>query len=79
MPKEAFKDLWDTLKEGKTWEGEVKNLKKDGGFYWVHTIISPKCTRAGGSCGFTAIRYDITDKKEVEDLTANLEIKIEEL
>jgi len=78
MPKEIFKELWQTLKNNQTWEGEVKNLRKDGTFYWVHTIISPKCTRAGGSCGYTAIRYNITDKKEVEDLTDNLEIKIEE-
>ncbi len=78
MPASAFKDLWNTLKENKTWEGEVKNLKKDGGFYWVHVIVTPKCTRAGASCGYTAIRYDITDKKEVEELTSNLEIRIEE-
>jgi PAS domain S-box-containing protein len=78
MPKEVFKNMWDTLKKGKIWEGEVKNLKKDGGFYWVHAIISPKCTKAGGNCGYTVIRYDITDKKAVEELTANLEIKIQE-
>ena len=78
MGKSIFADLWKTIKDNKTWEGEVKNLKKDGSFYWVHAIISPKCTKSGGSCGFTAIRYDITDKKEVEDLTQNLEIRIEE-
>jgi len=78
MPKEVFKKLWDTIKDNRVWEGEVKNLRKDGSFYWVKTIISPKCTKGGASCGYTAIRYDITDKKEVEDLTANLEVKIEE-
>ena len=78
MKKEVFKELWNTLKSDKTWTGEVKNLKKDGGFYWVHAIISPKCTKAGASCGYTAIRYDITAQKEVEDLTENLEVKIEE-
>ena len=78
MPKESFENMWKTLKEKKTWEGEVKNLKKDGSFYWVYTIISPKCTKQGDNCGYNAIRYEITDKKEVEDLTANLEIKIAE-
>ena len=78
MPKETFKQLWNTLKDNKTWEGEIKNLKKDGGFYWVYSVISPKCTKAGINCGYTAIRYEITDKKAVEDLTANLEIKIAE-
>ncbi len=78
MPSSVFKDLWETLKANKTWEGEVKNLKKSGEFYWVYTIISPKCTESGASCGFTAIRYDITDKKAVEDLSAHLEEKVKE-
>ena len=30
MPKSAFKDLWDTIKTGKIWQGEVKNRRKDG-------------------------------------------------
>jgi len=77
MPKEIFKELWKTIQGDETWVGEVKNLRKDGTFYWVHTIISPKCTKGGASCGYTAIRYDISDKKVVEDLTANLEKKVE--
>jgi len=40
MPKEAFKDLWQTVKEGKQWKGVVKNLRKDKGFYWVEAIVS---------------------------------------
>jgi len=78
MPDKTFEDMWKTIKANKTWEGEVKNLRKDGSFYWVHSFISPKCTEEGASCGYTAIRYDITDKKAVEDLTSNLEIKIKE-
>jgi len=78
MPQEIFKNLWETIKSKKVWEGEVKNRKKDGGFYWVYTIISPKCIPTDENCGYTAIRYDITDKKAVEDLTYNLEIKIKD-
>jgi len=40
MPKEAFKELWDTLKNGKQWRGIVKNLRKDKGFYWVEAMVS---------------------------------------
>jgi aerotaxis receptor len=40
MPKEAFKDLWQTLSQKKQWVGVVKNLRKDKGFYWVKAIIS---------------------------------------
>jgi aerotaxis receptor len=40
MPKSVFKELWQSLKEGIKWEGAVKNLRKDGGFYWVWAEIS---------------------------------------
>ncbi|XOB61431.1 PAS domain-containing protein [Campylobacterota bacterium DY0563] len=40
MPKKVFQDLWETIKRGKRWEGIIKNLRKDKGFYWVHATIS---------------------------------------
>jgi len=41
MPKAAFKDLWTALKQGKVWQGFVKNSTKSGKFYWVYTTIFP--------------------------------------
>lgn len=40
MPKSVFAKLWDTLKKEEQWSGTVKNLRKDGGFYWVNAIVS---------------------------------------
>ncbi len=40
MPKSAFADLWETIKNAKQWKGIVKNLRKDKGFYWVEAIVS---------------------------------------
>ncbi len=40
MPSSVFSDLWQTIKDGKTWDGYVKNLRKDGGYYWVFAEIS---------------------------------------
>jgi aerotaxis receptor len=40
MPKRVYKDMWSKLKHGTKWEGVVKNLRKDKGFYWVHATIS---------------------------------------
>ena len=40
MPKAAFKDLWETIKNKKQWIGIVKNLRKDKGYYWVQAIVS---------------------------------------
>lgn len=41
MPQCAFKILWETLKKGETFWGIVKNLTKDGRFYWVMTEVKP--------------------------------------
>jgi len=41
MPRCAFKILYEHIKNGKEWFGFVKNLRKDGGFYWVFANISP--------------------------------------
>ncbi len=41
MPKVAFKDLWDTVRQNKVWSGYVKNKTKDGGYYWVYATVYP--------------------------------------
>ena len=40
MNYDAFKDLWQTIQDKKQWQGIVKNLRKDKGFYWVYAIVS---------------------------------------
>jgi len=78
MPKETFKDLWKTIQSGKVWRGEVKNLTKDGDIYWVEVVISPEFDKDGIIKEYSAIRQDITSKKEVEELSESLEQKVEE-
>ena len=41
MPKAAFAQLWKTILSGTIWHGLVKNLRKDGKYYWVDTEVSP--------------------------------------
>lgn len=41
MPREAFADLWATIRAGKSWTGIVKNRRKSGGFYWVRANVTP--------------------------------------
>lgn len=45
MPRTAFKLVWDSLKNKGFWEGYVKNLRKDGKFYWVYSTIMKKVDR----------------------------------
>ena len=41
MPKEAFADMWRTLKEGQSWSALVKNRRKNGDHYWVRANATP--------------------------------------
>jgi len=66
---ELFEDLWNTIKSGKTWTGEIKNKKKDGGFYWIKATISPTYNEKKQIIGYTSIRHDITDKKLIEEIS----------
>ncbi len=40
MPRSVYKELWDTIKAGKSWSGYVKNMRKDRGYYWVYAEVS---------------------------------------
>ncbi|MDQ3059591.1 MAG: PAS domain-containing protein [Pseudomonadota bacterium] len=55
MPKAAFKDLWDTVVRGEKWHGYVKNLRKDGSYYWVYASVVPN-VRGGVITGYTSVR-----------------------
>ena len=55
MPPAAFKDLWDTVNAGVKWQGFVKNLRKDGGYYWVKATVIPNI-RDGEVRGYTSVR-----------------------
>lgn len=55
MPAAAFADLWSTINRGETWHGYVKNLRKDGAYYWVYaTVVSN--VREGKIVGYTSVR-----------------------
>ena len=55
MPKAAFQELWDTVHATKEWTGIIKNLRKDGKYYWVYSHISPVLS-GKEVIGYTAAR-----------------------
>src|SRR3954468_15665990 len=76
MPPEAFDNLWDTLKAGKTWLGAVKNRRKNGDFYWVLATASPM-RENGQVTGFTSIRTKLPadQRKLAEEVYAAIREK----
>jgi aerotaxis receptor len=77
MPKAAFKELWDTVKDGKEWTGIVKNLRKDGLYYWVYSHITPIMDNNGGITGYTAARRPATPA-EIEEVIPVYKALVEE-
>lgn len=69
MPASLYRAMWEALRADQTWSGEILNRSKRGKPYWVHAVISPNYDLGGAKIGYTAIRQDISDKKQVEKLS----------
>ena len=65
--KEFFKSMWETIMDGKTWKGDIKNKSKDGSYYWSKATISPLLGDDGQPEQFIAILTDITNQKILEE------------
>jgi len=70
MPKEVFKQLWDTIEKNEKFRGFIKNLRKDGKYYWVEAFIEPVFDENGVKIGYISARRPVCedDKKRYEEL-----------
>ncbi|MDH4261989.1 MAG: PAS domain S-box protein [Spirochaetia bacterium] len=64
---EFYKEMWDTLLDGRIWQGEVKNRCKDGSFYWVSSTVVPFLDENNEPYQFVSIRTEITEQKEIAE------------
>ncbi len=55
MPKEAFADMWATIKGGEAWTALVKNRRQNGDHYWVRANATPM-VRGGVTTGYMSVR-----------------------
>lgn len=67
MPPEAYEELWETIKAGGEWRGEIHNRKKNGELYWALTSLSPVTSQDGTITHFLGISEDITERKRAEE------------
>ncbi len=55
----AFAWMWDTIKQGRPWQGVVKNRAKSGDHYWVDTLVVP-VLKDGRVDGYMSVRSEPT-------------------
>lgn len=67
-PTEEYKSMWDTIKAGNEWKGELLNRKKNGELYWERASISPIKNPGGEITHFLGIKEDITEWKHSESI-----------
>lgn len=64
--KKFYDELWNTIKEGNVWRGEICNRNKDGEIFWLDSTIIPFVDHKGKTYQYKAIYTDITDRKLAE-------------
>jgi len=66
MPKEVFKKMWEVLQAGQSWNGLIKNLRKDGLYYWVNEEILPVKDENNKIIGYIAVQK-AASKKDIQE------------
>ncbi len=56
MPRAVFKLLWDAIQTKQECNAYVKNMAKDGSFYWVFANVTPNFDRDGNVIGYFSVR-----------------------
>ena len=62
MPRAVFKLLWDSIQSGKEIFAYVKNICKDGSYYWVLANVTPSLDDRGQILGYYSVRRKPSDK-----------------
>ena len=72
------KPIWDTLREGVPWHGEIVCPRKDGTLCWLNCNFMPLLGEDGKPIRFLAIHYNITERKHAEDELNNIKFALDQ-
>lgn len=68
MPRTVFKVLWNTISQGEEIFAFVKNMAKDGSFYWVFAHITPTFDSSGNLIGYQSDRRPLRRREILGDV-----------
>ena len=77
--RKLYDDLWEAISQGRIWQGEFQNKKKDGSYYWHLMILSPLRDGEGRIVNYLAVQQDITERKVLEGELKKYREHLEEL
>ncbi|MDQ1325103.1 MAG: hypothetical protein QG564_227 [Campylobacterota bacterium] len=66
MPKGLFRGLWKTIQERRVWRGYIKNLRKDGKYFWSLMYIQPRFDSNDEIVGYIASRREAYPQSLIE-------------
>ena len=62
MPEAIFLKMWATVKGGQNWNGVVKNIRRDGLFYWSNLELEPIKDNMDNITGFISVARPASPK-----------------
>jgi len=68
-----YKEMWNTLSQGKAWKGHLINKKKDGSLFEEETTISPVKNNLGKIINYVAAKHDVTEARKIESQIRQLQ------
>jgi PAS domain S-box-containing protein len=66
----SYRRLWETIADGRTWNGFLINRRKDGTIVHTEATISPVKDVAGNIVNFVAVQRDVTGELKLQNQLA---------
>jgi PAS domain S-box-containing protein len=66
-PAEFYRKMWEVLRCGEVWHGEICNRRKNGSLFWEDATIAPVLDGDGRASHFVAVKIDVTARKQAEE------------
>lgn len=70
----TYATMWNTLREGRFWEGELQNRRKNGELYWELMRVVPVSATNGRVQAYVGLKLDVTRRRIAEQRLAETEL-----
>lgn len=68
-----YKEFWETISNGNTWNGDFLNRKKDGSLYWERCTVTPVLDHNKNIINYIAVKDDITKEKQLQEFQRDID------